>query len=165
MAHNPISEIASLLQSTSINHHPDVRYDVNPSTSASTKIPVRVSPSHQPSQHQHRRTSSSTSEIPASALRRPPRNNTLPPLPDLRFEQSYLARIKDCTTWYAVAWITVLDQVLMPLSQGLVYNLGLFGWRAWNGEVQFKGAGVGARVRRWWWGVNNWKLPGAAVRR
>ena len=22
-----------------------------------------------------------------------------------------------------------------------------------------KGEGVGARVRRWWWGVNNWTLP------
>ena len=22
-----------------------------------------------------------------------------------------------------------------------------------------KGEGLGARVRRWWWGVNNWTLP------
>lgn len=52
----------------------------------------------------------------------------------------------------------------MPLSQGLVYNLALFGWRAWNTDVAFQGAGVGARVRRWWWGVNNWKLPGQVKR-
>jgi hypothetical protein len=33
------------------------------------------------------------------------------PLPDLRFEQSYLKSIENATTWQAVAYITVKDQV------------------------------------------------------
>lgn len=35
----------------------------------------------------------------------------------------------------------------------------MFGWRHWNRGTKFRGRGVGAKVRKWWWGVNNWKLP------
>ena len=34
-----------------------------------------------------------------------------PPIPDLRFEQSYLASISGAETWGKVAWITTRDQV------------------------------------------------------
>lgn len=34
-----------------------------------------------------------------------------PPVPDLRFEQSYLASIRGADTWGRVAWITTRDQV------------------------------------------------------
>jgi len=39
----------------------------------------------------------------------------------------------------------------------------VFGWRAWNQETKFAGAGVGARVRRWWWDVNGWRVPGLSA--
>lgn len=58
-----------------------------------------------------------------------------------------------------VAFITVRDQVILPLTQGILWNLAMFGWRHWNRGTKFKGQTVGARVRKWWWGVNNWKLP------
>ena len=58
-----------------------------------------------------------------------------------------------------IAWVTVLDHVILPLSQGLVWNLVVHGWRTWNTAAAFKGKGVGARVRRWWWGVNGWGVP------
>lgn len=39
------------------------------------------------------------------------------------------------------------------------------GWRFWNRGVKFRGEGIGARVRKWWWGVNGWRLPKEATRR
>ncbi|KAI7003622.1 hypothetical protein KC362_g19001, partial [Hortaea werneckii] len=28
--------------------------------------------------------------------------------------------------------------------------------------TKFSGQTVGAKIRRWWWGVNNWKVPEAS---
>ena len=68
----------------------------------------------------------------------------LPPLPDLRFEQSYLASIAPAKgVWWKIGLITAKDQVLLPLLQGLAFNLVLFGWRWWNRGVKFRGAGLG----------------------
>ena len=106
-------------------------------------------------------TSHTEDEIPISVLRPAPRTHNLPPLPDLRFEQSYLARIKHCDGPLSMAYVTFLDHFVMPLAQGVLWNLGIAGWRAWNHGVKFQGQGVGARMRRWWWGVNNWKIPGS----
>lgn len=47
----------------------------------------------------------------------------------------------------------------MPLVQGVAWTLILAGWRHWNQVATFSGQSVGARVRRWWWDVNNWKIP------
>lgn len=87
------------------------------------------------------------------------------PLPDLRFEQTYLASIKNCTSNYQIAYITIRDQLLFPLAQGIGYHLIISGWRFWNRGVKFRGEGIGARVRKWWWGVNGWRLPKEATRR
>jgi len=165
MSDSAATLLAETIQSASINHHPDPKHDSNPSTAASYKIPVRFR------SHLHRRKSSSPSsspparsdEVPISILEPTPRSNALPPLPDLRFEQSYLAKIKNCTSWQSVAWTTFLDHVIMPFGQGIVWNLAVFGWRAWNQETKFAGAGVGARVRRWWWDVNGWRVPGLSA--
>jgi hypothetical protein len=57
-------------------------------------------------------------EIPLSVLRPLPRDQPwskqspqVMPLPDLRFEQSYLKSIESAKTWQMVALITVKDQV------------------------------------------------------
>ena len=50
-------------------------------------------------------------------------------------------------------------QVLMCFAQGVVWTLILSGWRHWNRSAKFSGQSVGAKIRRWWWGVNNWKIP------
>ncbi|RPB26825.1 hypothetical protein L211DRAFT_856177 [Terfezia boudieri ATCC MYA-4762] len=78
----------------------------------------------------------------------------LPPLPDLRFEQSYLASISSANgdPW-RIFLITIRDQVVFPLVQGMVFSLGMAGWRAWNSRARFLGRGLGARVRRWWGGI------------
>ena len=50
-------------------------------------------------------------EVPINVLRPLPRRNTMPPLPDMRFEQSYLKSIEKATSWDGVAYITIRDQV------------------------------------------------------
>jgi hypothetical protein len=162
MEHNPASELASAIQSAHIRRHPSPRHDINPSTASSKMMPATeddIPPSP----------TSSISTIPSDVLNAPsssttprplPRRKSIPPLPDMRFEQSYLASISRAETNTQVALITIRDQVLMPLLQGVAWNLVQSLWRHWNQGARFRGTGVGAKVRRWWWGVNGWKMPG-----
>ncbi|CAJ0553935.1 Ff.00g124470.m01.CDS01 [Fusarium sp. VM40] len=153
------TELASTLQAASIEHHPDPKLDSNPPTAAGRS--QRVTLEH--AKHGHDdgidEDDEDEEDIPYSVLRPAPRHSNLPPLPDLRFEQSYLRSISNADTWWKVALITTRDQILMPLTQGLVYNLFLCGWQQWNRNARLHGNTLGARVRRWWWGVNNWKIP------
>lgn len=93
--------IASTIQSASLNRHPSPAHDLNPSTAASFKQPVSPTIS----------ISSDDNSIPYSTLKPVPRSSNLPPLPDLRFEQSYLASLHDVESWKGVLWVTGRDQV------------------------------------------------------
>ncbi|KAI9826900.1 MAG: hypothetical protein M1832_005839 [Thelocarpon impressellum] len=157
---NPALLIAETIQTGHINHRPSPAHDINPSTAASKKQPVTTKAPSLDSEGISD-DESEDEEIPYSALRPLPRKSTLPPLPDLRFEQSYLASISGADTWYRVAWITTRDQVMLPLAQGTLWTLALLGWRYWNMNASFSGKTVGSRIRRWWWGVNNWAIPDA----
>ncbi len=151
MSHNPATEIASALQSVSIKRNPSPHHDINPSTAASKKIPATI--------HSPTLSASSADSIPSDVIRPRPRRKSFPPIPDFRFEQSYLASIKDAKTSWQVGYITVRDQVLLPLTQGILWNMAQIGWRFWNRGTKFRGQSVGARIRRWWWEVNDWKMP------
>lgn len=144
------AEITSTIQATHINRAPSPHHDINPSTAADTKILVEPRSSPQSS------LPSSPGHISTEPRRR---RQPLPPLPDLRFEQSYLASIPDGATCTTVAFITMRDQVLFPLFQGVLWSLAVAGWKHWNRATNLKGSSLGARVRRWWWDVNNWKIP------
>ncbi|MCJ1237868.1 hypothetical protein MMC14_005855 [Varicellaria rhodocarpa] len=159
MASSAAINIASTIQSASIKRHPSPHHDVNPSTTASSKEPVTISsPPTSPSLSSR---SPNRSQIPSFAIRPVPRHSNLPPLPDLRFEQSYLASLSGSTDWKTVGYITMRDQVVLPLVQGMLWTLVLSGWRYWNRTAQFSGRSVGSRIRRWWWNVNNWEIPEA----
>ncbi|KAL9087371.1 MAG: hypothetical protein Q9165_006668 [Trypethelium subeluteriae] len=147
-------QVAETIQTAHINRHPSPTHDINPSTAASTKEPVVLSPRSSSPE-----ASIATDEVPLSALRPQRRRAPMPPLPDLRFEQSYLASIKDAKGPGMVAWITVRDQIFFPLLQGTLWSLVLSGWRYFNRSTKFSGRNVGARIRRWWWGVNKWDIP------
>ncbi|KAL4870503.1 hypothetical protein BDV12DRAFT_165732 [Aspergillus spectabilis] len=147
---DPAIQVAETIQTASINRAPSAARDVNPPTSTAKK-PVEITPSDADSIP-----SDVVDQLPA--LRPVARRHTLPPLPDLRFEQSYLASIRGADTWGRVAWITVRDQVLLPLVQGTLWTLALSGWRFWNRSASLSGQTLGSRVRRWWYEVNNWKL-------
>ncbi|KAI1492044.1 hypothetical protein F5X96DRAFT_628561 [Biscogniauxia mediterranea] len=175
------ANVASTLQSAHINREPSPAHDLNPSTAASTRRPVK-----------HRRGGSASLyadpsdddleadldygdedegddvDIPLSVLRRPRDHQhqrhrgsrgSFPPMPDLRFEQSYLHSIRGADTWWKVVWVTVRDQVMMPFAQGILYNLAICGFQHWNRNAQLSGNSAGARIRRWWYGVNKWTLP------
>ncbi|KAJ4304086.1 hypothetical protein N0V88_001696 [Collariella sp. IMI 366227] len=98
-------------------------------------------------------------EYPTLSVKPRPRRHHLPPMPDLRFEQSYLRSIQGADTWWKVGWITARDQVMMPFVQGVLYNLAICGWQSYNRNARIHGSSVGARLRRWWYGVNNWAVP------
>ncbi|KAI3343846.1 hypothetical protein F4824DRAFT_507611 [Ustulina deusta] len=167
------TQVAEVIQTAHINRAPSPRHDLNPSTAASTREPVYLSLTPEEQPHPRRELDDDDEdeedeEIPLSVLVRPraaarrPRAASFPPMPDLRFEQSYLRSIAGAETWGRVAWITVRDQIMMPLAQGVVYNLAIVGWQHWNRNAQMSGSSVGARLRRWWYGVNNWPLPARA---
>ncbi|KAL8642065.1 MAG: hypothetical protein Q9228_001202 [Teloschistes exilis] len=113
---DPVVDIASAIQSASIKRHPSPAHDLNPSTAASKKQPVSPTTSM----------SSDASTIPESVLKPVPRRANLPPLPDMRFEQSYLASLQGAESWWRIAWITGRDQVW----HNLLVIAELKGWDA-----------------------------------
>ncbi|KAI0128489.1 hypothetical protein BJ170DRAFT_331307 [Xylariales sp. AK1849] len=175
------TQIAETIQTAHIKRDPSPHHDLNPSTAASEKEPVRLEEEQQRQQHRaeggeeaeeeeerdgidladekYDGASDKDSEIPVSVLRPQRRRTSFPPMPDLRFEQSYLHSIRDAGSWGVVGWITVRDQIMMPFAQGILYNLAMCGWQHWNRNAQYSGGSVGARIRRWWYGVNNWVIP------
>ncbi|TVY26141.1 Uncharacterized protein LHYA1_G004000 [Lachnellula hyalina] len=164
-------QIAETIQTASINRHPSPDHDLNPSTTASQKQPVSISDPEPPASESSLdkyayddeesidEEDDDDDDIPYSVLKPVPRRLSFGPLPDLRFEQSYLASIAGAETNWRVAYITMRDQVLLPLIQGTVWSLALHGWRFWNRSAKLSGQGVGARVRRWWYKTNNWQMP------
>ncbi|EGS20475.1 uncharacterized protein CTHT_0023070 [Thermochaetoides thermophila DSM 1495] len=162
MADSVPLQIADTIQTAHIQRHPSPLHDVNPPHGAgSTAEPVYVDNEGIDEGEEELDTSeeeeyrSSRSAVPRP---RKPQHH-FPPLPDLRFEQSYLWSIRNADTWWKVVAITVRDQVMMPLLQGIVYNLFICGWQYWNKSAQIHGSSVGARLRRWWYGVNKWPIP------
>ncbi|KAJ4392008.1 hypothetical protein N0V93_005628 [Gnomoniopsis smithogilvyi] len=148
-------QIAETVQTAHINREPSAAHDINPSTAADTREPVQLD--------ERKVEDEDEDDIPTSVLRPLKRFDHLPPLPDLRFEQSYLHSIKDAKSWWMVAYITTKDQLMMPLIQGIAYNLLWCGWERWNRNAQLTGNSIGARARRWWYGVNNWPIDGKPV--
>ena len=151
----PIMQVAETIQTASIKRHPSPRHDINPSTAADTKELVHIDDDDVTTDVEE----GDEDVIPESVQQPVPRQSNLPPLPDLRFEQSYLASIQHAESWQRVAFITIKDQVLMPLVQGMVWTLVVAGWRHMNRASTLNGQSIGARIRRWWWETNNWKVP------
>ncbi|KAK3940491.1 hypothetical protein QBC46DRAFT_385114 [Diplogelasinospora grovesii] len=176
-------QIAETVQTAHIVHDPSAAHDINPSTAASRREPVilekpsTTTTTSSSSQHSQSHPlsdfddgidlsdHSDDEEIPYSVIRSKPRRSQrsshhLPPIPDLRYEQSYLHSIRLADTWWKVLLITARDQIMMPFAQGILYNLFICGWQQWNRNAQLSGSSVGAKVRRWWWRVNDWPVPG-----
>lgn len=150
------TQIAETIQTAHINREPSARHDINPSTAADTREPVKLE--RKGGLDDDDEDDEDEDEIPLSHLRPARRFSHLPPIPDLRFEQSYLHSIQDAKSWWMIAWITARDQMVMPMLQGVVYNLALCGWQYWNKTARVSGNSLGARARRWWYEVNNWPI-------
>lgn len=111
------TEVASTLQAGHIREEPDPAVDMAPSTAADDKEIFDEKYDY----NALRRDAANEldgldddedeDDIPYSVLKRPRRRQQpLPPLPDLRFEQSYLKSIANADTWWKVALITTRDQ-------------------------------------------------------
>jgi len=164
-------QLAETVQTAHLNRSPSPQHDINPSTAASRKEPVRLEPvypddgeidqglAEEEEEDDDETEDEDSAHYRLSRITPRPRRHHLPPMPDLRFEQSYLSSIRNADTWWKVGWITVRDQMMMPFVQGIVYNLGICGWQYWNRNARIHGSSIGARLRRWWYGVNNWQIP------
>lgn len=96
-------QVAETIQTAHIKREPSAQHDINPSTAADTREPVHLDKDA---------ADEDEDDIPVSVLRPAPRRfSNLPPLPDMRFEQSYLHSIQDAKSWGMVAWITIKDHV------------------------------------------------------
>ncbi|TGO51443.1 hypothetical protein BCON_0161g00160 [Botryotinia convoluta] len=151
-------EIASTIQSASIKRDPSPNHDINPTTAASSKEPVTVHPDYAFDDKNSIDGEEEIEDIPYDVIRPLPRRASFPPIPDLRFEQSYLASIAHADSYWKVAFITIRDQLCMPLIQGIAVTLLWAGWKHWNKNAKLSGNSAGARVRRWWYTVNNWPI-------
>ena len=117
-----MAELASTIQAAHIKRDPSPLHDANPSTAASEREPVSLLRSAGGSDEDD------DDDIPVSVLKPTPRHARgagsgkhagargdlpphFPPMPDLRFEQSYLHSISAAESWWRIAWITVRDQV------------------------------------------------------
>jgi hypothetical protein len=118
MASSVPLQVAETIQTAHINWQPSAEHDVNPSTAASKNEPVKIEAIHP---HDESLDDEDEDDIPYSVLKPKPRSANLPPLPDLRFEQSYLHSIAKADTWWKVAWITARDQVRTQEDYVLVF--------------------------------------------
>jgi hypothetical protein len=107
-------QAAETIQTAHIKSNPDQR-DLAPSTAADGKEHVIFDNSLDVTSEID---DVDEDEIPLSVLRPLPRDQPWSkpspqtmPLPDLRFEQSYLKSIESAKTWQMVALITIKDQV------------------------------------------------------
>ena len=155
-------EIASTIQSASINRAPSPSHDLNPSTAASQKQPVSLSHSD-PSLDKYAYDSEGIDgsdledgeeDIPYSVLKPVPRRQSFGPLPDLRFEQSYLASIAGADSNWKVAYITLRDQVSCRYASqrknvydraraDSVYSWSFPSSKAWSGPSRSKAGDTG----------------------
>lgn len=90
------TQAAETFQMGHLRRRPDPNRDINPSTATSKRVPVSID-------------YDSDDEAPFAVPKRPVKQ--FPPIPDLRFEQSYLQSISKAETWWQVVFITVKDQV------------------------------------------------------
>jgi hypothetical protein len=128
-------QVAETIQTASINPSPDLAHVTNLTTATSTNQPLIIP--HAP--HGQLEESSygevglddiddgdnedeeaDAEDISYDVILPLPRRASLPPLPDLRFEQSYLASIAGATTYWKVAYITIRDQVRVYVPPSLI---------------------------------------------
>ena len=137
-------QIAETIQTASINPEPSAQHDINPSTAASEKVPVeerrvRISHTHGYGVDEVDDGEVEDDEdISVSVLRPAPRpaRPQMPPLPDLRFEQSVLRSLEHADTWWKVVMVISRDQVGIH-SQALCHRptLPIARIKGWPGST------------------------------
>ncbi len=128
-------QLAETIQTAHINPSPSPSHDLNPSTATSKLEPVDLEPVYtddsksddidevdDDEEEDDDEDETEDEELYRSRVKPRPRGrggrHQLPPMPDLRFEQSYLWSIRNADSWAKVAWITVRDQVSSCSGEG-----------------------------------------------
>ena len=125
-------QIAETIQTAHIKRDPSPSHDINPSTAASKREPASVQTQHDDyliddggidedddDEDDYAQSETETDEeSDYNVVRSRPRRNIhqLPPIPDLRYEQSYLHSIRNADRWWKVVLITARDQACLFLS-------------------------------------------------
>lgn len=109
------TEVAETIQAGHIRSHPDINFDIAPSTAADKREPVTLHSPRLSDDDLLNDIEDDEEDIPYSVLHPTRKSHSLPPLPDLRFEQSYLRSIANADTWWKVLLITARDQVSWPI--------------------------------------------------
>jgi hypothetical protein len=125
MSDSLVMEIGSTIQSASIKRDPSPHHDLNPSTAASKKESVKLSQQSSDSSYIYEDGEGidgdeEEEEVSYSVLKPLPRRQSFGPLPDLRFEQSYLSSIAGAESNWGVAFITIRDQVILLSHRDMV---------------------------------------------
>lgn len=111
-------QLAETIQTAHIKREPSFQHDIAPSTAADSREPVEL----EEKDHLDDELDDDDDEIPVSTLRPARRFSHLPPIPDLRFEQSYLHSIENANSWWMIAFITVKDQVRIEACLALEHR-------------------------------------------
>lgn len=84
-----------------------------------------------------------------------PNKPAAPPVPDLRFEESYLRAISAAKgNWWKIAFITARDQIFMPLVQGTIWSFLLLSAATLRTNSSNNGRYFGSGLVRWWQSIN-----------
>lgn len=133
-------QLAETIQTAHLKRDPSPEHDLNPSTAASKKEPVNLeavfpddggiddddlaaAADHGGGEEEQDGDVDDETEdesLYRSRITPRPRRQHLPPMPDLRFEQSYLWSIRNADTWWKVGWITARDQVCTRAEQRML---------------------------------------------
>ncbi|KAA8634072.1 hypothetical protein SMACR_08846 [Sordaria macrospora] len=132
-------QIAETVQTAHIKRDPSPSHDINPSTAASKREPASVQTQHHDyliddggideddDEDEYAQSKTETDEeSDYNVVKSRPRRNIhqLPPIPDLRYEQSYLHSIRNADRWWKVVLITARDQAcFFFFSAGYLENL------------------------------------------
>ncbi|KHN95122.1 uncharacterized protein MAM_07007 [Metarhizium album ARSEF 1941] len=112
------TEVAETIQVGHIRSHPDVNFDMAPSTAVDKREPVTLQSPRLSEDDLLNGIEDDGEDIPYSVLHPARKSHRLPALPDLRFEQSYLRSIANADTWWKVLLVTARDQVSFGLIVG-----------------------------------------------
>ena len=132
-----LEEAAKSIQDVHINQSPELE-DITPAVDASA---------HELLNNEVTEPSRST---PSAHHRRRHHGPALPPIPDLRFEPSYLAGLTRAQgSWNKAAWLTIRDQVIYPGLQGFGVALATIAFRSLILRQKESGTAWGLYIRDW----------------
>ncbi len=149
--------LETLVQDAHINRHPEIAPDTsgkrhvfvlstNMLNNIADRKPIEI---HLDDESDDEDPSDGPEAVPASHRER--RAGGLlngQPIPDLRFEQTYLASLRRTDlSWYSIFRVTLIDYLMFPMFQGLLWTLAVASLRHLRGTTTKSGRQFGQVLR------------------